>query len=72
MRELSVSYTFRNLLGAGRDLSTSVVGRNLFFLYRQSPVDPDVSLSTQNALGGVDIFGLPSARSLGVNLKVTF
>lgn len=72
MRELSLSYTFRNLLGAGRDLSTSVVGRNLFFLYRQSPVDPDVSLSTQNALGGVDIFGLPSARSLGVNLKVTF
>lgn len=72
MRELSVSYTFRNLLGVGRNLSTSVVGRNLFFLYRQSPVDPDVSLSTQNALGGVDIFGLPSARSLGVNLKVTF
>lgn len=72
LRELSLSYNFRNLFGAGKDLNASVVARNLLFVYRNAPVDPDVSLSTQNALGGVDIFGMPSSRSVGVNIKVNF
>lgn len=72
LRELSLGYTFKNLLGASTRFSVSAVARNLFFLYKQAPVDPDVSLSTANALGGVDIFGLPSSRSIGLNLKLSF
>lgn len=71
LRELSLGYTFQSLLGNGKDLSLSLIGRNLFFLYKNSPVDPDVSMSTANALGGVDIFNLPTARSIGMSVKLT-
>ena len=70
LRELSLGYTFRNLFGEYKNLNLSVVCRNLFFLYKDSPVDPDVSLSTANGLGGIDVFNYPSARSFGLNIKV--
>lgn len=70
LRELSLGYTFRNLFGDYKHLNVSFVCRNLFFLYKDSPVDPDVSLSTANGLGGIDVFNYPSARSFGLNLKV--
>lgn len=71
LREVSLGYTFQNLLGNGKDLNLSLIGRNLFFLYKESPVDPDVSMSTANALGGVDIFNLPTSRSVGMSVKLT-
>lgn len=71
--ELSVGYTFRNLLKGGiKSLNLSFVGRNLFFIYKDSPVDPEISLSTKNGMGGVDVFNLPSTRSYGINLKLEF
>ena len=70
LRELSLGYTFRNLFGDYKNLSISFVCRNLFFIYRDSPVDPDVSLSTANGLGGIDMFNHPSSRSFGLNIKL--
>lgn len=70
LRELSFGYTFRNLFGEYKNLNLSFVCRNLFFIYKDSPVDPDVSLSTGNGLGGFDVFNMPSARSYGFNLKL--
>ena len=70
LRELSLGYTFRNLFGEYKNLSLSLVCRNLFFIYKDAPVDPDVSLSTANGLGGIDVFNYPSARSFGLNIKV--
>ena len=70
LRELSLGYTFRNLFGDYKNLSISFVCRNLFFLYREAPVDPDVSLSTANGLGGIDMFNYPSSRSFGLNIKL--
>lgn len=72
LRELSLGYNWRNLLGEGKNLSVSVIARNLFFIYKKAPVDPDISLSTANGLGGFEIFNLPSARSFGVNVKLNF
>ena len=72
LRELSFGYTWRNLIGEGKNLSLSVIGRNLFFIYKNAPVDPDVSLSTANGLGGFEMFNLPSSRSFGINLKLNF
>lgn len=72
LRELSLGYTFRDLLGASRNLSVSCVARNLFFIYKDAPHDPDMSMSTDNGFKGFDIFGLPATRSLGLNLKLTF
>lgn len=72
LRELSVSYTFRNVFGPGKNISASVVGRNLFFLFKDAPIDPDASLSTGNSLGGIEMFNYPTARSFGLNLKLSF
>jgi TonB-linked SusC/RagA family outer membrane protein len=62
----------------------SFVGRNLFWLYRGKSImdipgigkrkmwfDPDMSLGNAN-WQGVEYFTLPSTRSLGLNLNVTF
>lgn len=70
LRELSLGYTFRNLFGEYKHLNLSFICRNLFFIYKDSPVDPDVSLSTANGLGGIDVFNYPSARTFGFNLKL--
>lgn len=72
LRELSLGYTFRNLLGASKNVSLSLIARNLFFIYKDAPVDPDISLSTQNGLGAFEIFNMPSARSFGISLKANF
>ena len=72
LREVSVGYTFRNLFGQGKNLNLSLVGRNLFFLYKDSPVDPDVSVSTANSYGGIEAFSVPTTRSFGFNIKATF
>ena len=70
LRELSLGYTFRNLFGDYKNLNISFVCRNLFFIYKDAPVDPDISLSTGNGLGGIDVFNYPSARTFGLNIKL--
>lgn len=72
LRELSLGYTFRNLLGDAKNLSVSFIARNLFFLYKDAPIDPDVALSTQNGLNAFEVFNQPSARSYGFSLKLNF
>ena len=72
LRELSLGYTFKSLLGDAKDLSLSLIGRNLFFIYKDAPVDPETSVSTQNGLGNIDIFNMPTSRSFGVSLSVNF
>ena len=76
LRELSLGYTFpEKLLEKSkilREVQLSFVGRNLFFLHKQAPFDPDAVLSTKNDNQGVDVFGMPTTRSLGLNVKLTF
>lgn len=72
LRELSLGYTFQNVFGPTKNISVSVVGRNLLFIYKKAPIDPDTSLSTGNALGGIEVFSHPTARSYGLNIKLTF
>lgn len=72
LRELSFGYTFRNLFGTGKNLNASIIGRNLFFFYKDAPMDPDVAAATGNGWQGVDMFALPTSRSFGLNLKLNF
>ena len=72
LRELSMGYTFQNLFKSNASLNVSFIARNLFFLYKNSPVDPDVSLSTGNGLGAFEMFNMPSSRSYGLSMKLTF
>lgn len=72
LRELSLGYTFRDVFGAGKNITASIIGRNLFFFYKDAPCDPDVSAGTGNGWQGIDIFALPTTRSFGLNLKLNF
>lgn len=72
LRELSMGYTFRDLFGDTKNLSISFIARNLFFIYKDAPVDPDISLSTGNGFGAFECFNMPSARSFGFSMKVNF
>ncbi|MBI9063064.1 MAG: SusC/RagA family TonB-linked outer membrane protein [Marinilabiliaceae bacterium] len=71
-RELSLGYSLRDLLGANKDVSISLVARNIGFLYKDAPIDPDISMSSANGFGGIDVYALPATRTLGVNVKLTF
>jgi TonB-linked SusC/RagA family outer membrane protein len=76
LRELSIGYSIpRSALKSlrvvkGADLS--LIARNLLFFKNNAPYDPDGTLSTGNSLQGVDVFGMPSSRSVGFNLKINF
>lgn len=76
LRELSLGYSlpkkwFVNVpVIKGADIS--LVGRNLFFFKNNAPYDPDGALSVGNSLQGVDVFGMPSTRSFGFNVKLNF
>ena len=72
LRELSLGYTFQNLFGVSKNLTLSAIARNLGFIYKTSPVDPDISVSAANGVGGIESFSLPTTRSFGINIKVTF
>lgn len=73
LAELAVGYHFKLAENSFfKRVKASLVGNNLFFFYKDAPHDPNVSLSTGNALQGVDVLGLPSTRSIGLNLNLTF
>jgi len=73
LAEFALGYNFK-LAGDSffSRIKASLVGTNLFFFYKDAPHDPNVSLSTGNALQGVDVLGLPSTRSIGLNINLTF
>ena len=76
LRELSIGYNLPQAwltkIGVIKSAQISLVGRNLFFFKNNAPYDPDGMLSTSNRLQGVDVFGVPTNRSIGFNLKVNF
>ena len=72
LREMSLGYTFRNLFGNGKNLTAALIAHNLFFFYKDAPCDPDISMGTGNGVQGINIFSLPSTRSVGLNLKLNF
>lgn len=76
LREVSVGYSLSpNWLRKSnifQNVHLSLVGRNLFFITKKAPFDPDTVLSIGNDNQGIDVFGMPSTRSLGFNIKLTF
>ena len=72
MRELSFGYNVPMKPGFIKNLKLSVTGRNLFYLYKKAPFDPELSMSTANGLSGVDIFMPPALRNYGFSLNANF
>lgn len=72
LREISLGYTWYDLFGPSKNLMVSLIARNLGFIYKNAPVDPDISVSAENGYNGIETFSLPTTRSFGINLKMTF
>lgn len=73
MREIGLGYTFElpedHFI---RSLKISAITRNLFFLYKEAPFDPNITLNTGNKFQGIELFSVPNTRSIGVNFNITF
>lgn len=73
-RSLTLSYdvplgSLRNKI---QGLTVSLVGRNLFYIQRDTPnIDPEANYSN-NTSTGLEYASLPSVRSFGLNLNVKF
>ncbi|RAJ87711.1 TonB-linked SusC/RagA family outer membrane protein [Chitinophaga dinghuensis] len=72
LREVSLSYRLPLKWKWLRTARVGLMGRNLAFFYLKAPFDPEVSMGSGNGLQGVDVFGLPPVRSMGMNLKIGF
>lgn len=53
-------------------LNVSFIGRNLCYLYKKAPYDPELTASTNMGWSGMDYFMLPAMRTLGFSVKVNF
>lgn len=76
LRELGFSYEIpKKLLSKTPIQSTSIslIGRNLFFLYRAcKDFDPESTYNSSNYGSGVESHAMPTSKSFGFSLKMTF
>ena len=76
LRELAVTYRIPgSKLSSSffNSASISLVGRNLFFLSKKiDNFDPESSYSTTSFAQGVLFYNLPSLRSIGFNINLSF
>jgi len=55
-----------------KNATFSLIGRNLLFFYKKAPFDPEQAMSTGNSMQSNDVFSMPSTRSFGFNVSLTF
>lgn len=74
LAELSLGYDIpiNRYVNWIKGLNVSFIGKNLFFLYRKAPFDPELTASTGTYFQGIDMFMSPSLRNLGFSVKVNF
>ena len=77
MRELSINYALPNKLvkatGVFQAATVSLVGRDLFYIYSSLPdnINPEGVNGAGNAQG-IEFASLPSCRSLGIQVRLSF
>lgn len=85
VREVSIGYGFPLNNAFIKSARLSAMARNLFWIYRGKSIldvpgfskrkmwmDPDMSVYNGNGLMGVEYGAMPSTRSIGLNLQLTF
>lgn len=76
LREISLSYQlplqWLEKSKIFKNVQFSLVGRNLFFFYKKAPFDPDLVLSTGNDNQGIEVYGMPTTRSMGFSINCEF
>ena len=72
LRELSLTYEVPIKTKYINRLQIGLLGKNLCFFKLNAPFDPEVTMSSGNALQGIDVFGVSATRSIGVHVKAAF
>lgn len=75
LREMSLGYSVpaRKLDGSPFSaVKLSLVGRNMFFLSNSASIDPEAIFGTGTTNDGYEAFSLPTTRSYGLNVKLSF
>lgn len=76
LREAYLSYNFPNEWISKMkmtNLTLALTGRNLYFFYKPADhIDPEAGYSSGNTGNGIEQSTLPSTRSIGFNLKISF
>jgi iron complex outermembrane receptor protein len=75
-REASIGYTFpKSLIGDKifQNLTVSLIGRNLFYIYKSIPnIDPESSIGTNRETAAQEYGAYPSTRSYGFSIRAGF
>jgi len=72
LSEFSIGYNLKFQEKRIDNLRFSLIANNLLFIYKDAPFDPNIASSTGIGLQGVDIYGQPSTRRIGLNINVNF
>jgi len=74
LREISIGYQLPSIPKLGIQSGTiQLVGRNLFFFSKDAQdIDPESMLGTTLGIQGISENGMPTAKSLGLNLSLNF
>jgi TonB-linked SusC/RagA family outer membrane protein len=76
LREIAVNYEIPKRWLSKTPVQTasiSLIGRNLFFLYRESKdYDPESTYTSTNYGAGVESHAMPTTKNLGFSIKMTF
>ncbi|UOB16801.1 SusC/RagA family TonB-linked outer membrane protein [Abyssalbus ytuae] len=72
LREFSLGYNLNSPVNFIQNIKFSLIANNLFFIYKKAPFDPNIAASTGIGLQGVDIYGQPTTRSIGLNININF
>ena len=75
LREVVFGYKIPNQFvqksGFIKNARLSLVGRNLLFLKKYAPYDPEIATAVTNR-GGMEYSSLPTTRNIGLSLNATF
>jgi hypothetical protein len=73
LREIILGYNFGNVTPWISNINLSIVGRNLWLIHSNMPhVDPENAFSAADRNVGMNSNPIPSIRSMGFNVKITF
>ena len=75
LRQATLSYRLPQAIASRLKLNAvdiALYGRNLFFISKKAPFDPEVALNTGLGGQGIDFYSLPTTRTFGLNLNVSF
>jgi hypothetical protein len=73
LREVIVGYTFHDVAPWISNINLSFVGRNLWIIKSNMPgIDPENAYGAGEQNIHINSNPIPSSRSLGFNVKVTF